>query len=60
MEEYRARSLILGKEITFRQGDALRRGRAAAIDNEGRLLVETDGGRIALKAGEVSVVGSDL
>ena len=60
MEEYRARSLILGKEITFRQGDALRRGRAAAIDNEGRLLVETDSGRIALKAGEVSVVGSDL
>lgn len=60
MEEYRARSLILGKEIAFRQGDALRRGRAAAIDNEGRLLVETDGGRIVLKAGEVSVAGSGL
>lgn len=60
MEEYRARSLILGKEIAFRQGDALRRGRAAAIDDEGCLLVETDGGQIVLKAGEVSVVGSVL
>ncbi|MGZ4295026.1 MAG: biotin--[acetyl-CoA-carboxylase] ligase [Solirubrobacteraceae bacterium] len=45
----RARDALLGQAITWAGGEA----RGAGIDEHGRLLVETAGGRQALNAGEV-------
>ena len=55
LPEYREASLLLGKEITFRENDVLYSGKAIEIDEEGRLLVETEEGIRVLDSGEVSV-----
>jgi BirA family biotin operon repressor/biotin-[acetyl-CoA-carboxylase] ligase len=53
LDAYRARDALYGSEITWTGGS----GRAAGIDGEGRLVVETaDGGRTALSAGEVHLL----
>jgi BirA family biotin operon repressor/biotin-[acetyl-CoA-carboxylase] ligase len=53
LDAYRARDALYGGEITWTGGS----GRAAGIDGEGRLVVETaDGGRTALSAGEVHLL----
>jgi BirA family biotin operon repressor/biotin-[acetyl-CoA-carboxylase] ligase len=50
LDAYRARDALRGQEVSWAGG----RGRAAAVDGEGRLVVElADGGRTALSAGEV-------
>ena len=46
---YRERDALSGREVTWAAGE----GRAAGVDEEGRLVVETAGGRVALDAGEV-------
>jgi BirA family biotin operon repressor/biotin-[acetyl-CoA-carboxylase] ligase len=46
---YRERDVLAGREITWAAGQ----GRAVGVDEEGRLVVETAGGRVALDAGEV-------
>jgi len=49
LSAYRERDALAGRDIEWANG----RGRAAGIDDEGRLVVETGAGRIVLDAGEV-------
>jgi len=51
LEAYRARDALLGRSITWNGGE----GQANGIDEEGRLLVDTAEGRVALNAGEVHI-----
>jgi BirA family transcriptional regulator, biotin operon repressor / biotin---[acetyl-CoA-carboxylase] ligase len=48
-----ARDALLGREVRWAGG----RGTGAGIDREGRLLVRTDSGQVALDAGEVHLLG---
>lgn len=56
LDPYRARSTVLGKRVRFSQGGALREGRAAAIDGNGHLLVESPGSDTLLRAGEIQIL----
>jgi biotin-(acetyl-CoA carboxylase) ligase len=49
LEAVRLRDALLGRPVRWAGGE----GRGAGIDGEGRLLVETEAGRVALDAGEV-------
>ncbi|MBV9424534.1 MAG: biotin--[acetyl-CoA-carboxylase] ligase [Solirubrobacterales bacterium] len=49
----RGRDELLGKQLRWTGGE----GRGAGIDGDGRLIVVTDGGHVALDAGEVHLVG---
>jgi BirA family biotin operon repressor/biotin-[acetyl-CoA-carboxylase] ligase len=49
LEAVRLRDALLGRAVRWAGGE----GRGAGIDGEGRLLVETEAGRVALDAGEV-------
>jgi BirA family biotin operon repressor/biotin-[acetyl-CoA-carboxylase] ligase len=49
LEAFRARDALAGNEVEWAGG----RGRAAGVDQGGRLLVDTAAGRVALDAGEV-------
>ena len=51
MAEYRRRSVVLGRRVRF--GDSA--GLAAAIEDDGALAVDTAGGRVLLRAGEISL-----
>jgi len=56
LDEYRARSVILGQDIFVLSGGEKRPGRAIAIDDDCRLIVRyEDGETAALNSGEVSV-----
>lgn len=56
LDEYRARSLVLGRRITFSRGGISTAATALDIDGEGGLVVRGDDGRIeTLRSGEVSV-----
>ena len=48
-DRQRSRDALAGREVAWADG----RGRAAGVDDAGRLLVESAGGRVALDAGEV-------
>jgi hypothetical protein len=50
-----ARDALLGREVRWAEG----RGVGAGIDARGRLVVQTDGGTVALDAGEVHVTAGD-
>jgi BirA family biotin operon repressor/biotin-[acetyl-CoA-carboxylase] ligase len=52
VEAVRARDALLGCEVRWAEG----RGVGAGIDGRGRLVVRTDGGTVALDAGEVHLV----
>lgn len=52
-DEYRARCVNLRRRVTFAGGA----GVARAVDDDGRLVVEADGGERHLLSGEVSVQG---
>lgn len=49
-DEFRNRCLTLGREITWRPDGT---GRAVDVDLDGALVVETDGGTVRLRSGEV-------
>jgi BirA family biotin operon repressor/biotin-[acetyl-CoA-carboxylase] ligase len=49
LSAFRARDALAGHEVAWADGH----GRAAGVDEEGRLLVDTPDGRLALDAGEV-------
>jgi BirA family biotin operon repressor/biotin-[acetyl-CoA-carboxylase] ligase len=49
LEAVRKRDALRGRPVSWTGG----RGTAAGIDGEGRLIVETDAGRVALNSGEV-------
>jgi BirA family biotin operon repressor/biotin-[acetyl-CoA-carboxylase] ligase len=51
---WRARDALLGRELAWSGGH----GTGAGIDERGRLLVHTDGGQLALDAGEVHLLGA--
>ncbi len=56
MDEYRRRSAVLGKQITFTQNGITQSGRATEINDEGHLSVTLDdGSRVLLSSGEISV-----
>lgn len=55
MAAYRQHCLTLHQRVGFPYEGRQREGVAAGIDHEGALLVDTDGGRIRLLAGEVSL-----
>ena len=56
MPEYRARSVLLGQQVTVYQGATQFGGTACMIDDDGALIVAlSDGVRCTVRAGEVSV-----
>ncbi len=55
LEESRRRSCVLGRDVLVSRGDKPFPARAVAIDDEGHLIVETDGEPITLHSGEVSI-----
>lgn len=55
IDEYRSRSLVLGKEIRFLERNVWHTAQALGIDDKGGLIVETDGKIRILTSGEVSV-----
>ncbi|MDD3573076.1 MAG: biotin--[acetyl-CoA-carboxylase] ligase [Eubacteriales bacterium] len=55
MASYRDRCLTLGQWVAFEYENQPRSGLAEGIDDEGALMVKTDGGVLRLIAGEVSV-----
>lgn len=55
LKDYKAHSLVLGKEVRFIQNGVERSGEAVDIDDKGQLVVVTDEGRELLNSGEISV-----
>ena len=55
LEEYRRRSVVLGRRVTATVGDSTVEGIAKAIGDDGALLLDTEGGDVRLRAGEVSI-----
>lgn len=55
MDEYRARSNVIGRRIQVRRGDAQFPARAIAIDDAGGLVIETEEGTQTVRSGEISV-----
>lgn len=55
LEEYRRRSIILGKEINVLYGKEEFRAIAEEIDDNGALIVSTENGKKTINAGEVSI-----
>ena len=55
LEEYRRRSVVIGRRIEIRRGEERAAGVALDIEEEGGLLVETDEGQKTLRSGEISV-----
>jgi BirA family biotin operon repressor/biotin-[acetyl-CoA-carboxylase] ligase len=53
LAELRERDALLGRQVRWQGGE----GEAAGVDGNGRLVVATDAGRVALEAGEVHLVG---
>jgi BirA family biotin operon repressor/biotin-[acetyl-CoA-carboxylase] ligase len=52
LDALRSRDGLRGQRVRWAEGE----GQAAGIDGEGRLLVATDAGQVALQAGEVHLV----
>lgn len=55
MEDYRSRSMVIGKEIDFYQGNEKQSGTVLGIDDDGGLLVDCTGKTVVLSTGEISV-----
>ena len=56
VDEYRHRSIALGKDVSVISGDTVRRARALDVDGECRLIVRYDDGETAaLSSGEISI-----
>lgn len=55
IEDYKRRSLVLGKEVGFVKNGREYTGRAIDIDSSGRLAVNTSEGIITLNSGEISL-----
>ncbi len=60
MQQYRARSCVIGRRIRFTRGGESFSGEAVDIENDGSLAVCLEGGkRILLSTGEISVFADD-
>ncbi|MCR5785450.1 MAG: biotin--[acetyl-CoA-carboxylase] ligase [Eubacterium sp.] len=56
MEEYKKRSIVIGKYIRYTKKDGWLTGKAVGIDDNGGLIVDSDTeGRIVLSSGEISI-----
>lgn len=56
MDEYRSRSFLIGREVTYISGGSERKVKVLGVDDAAGLLVETEAGdRMTLDSGEVSV-----
>jgi len=55
MDEYRRRSMVLGREVAFEQNGVTYRGIVSAINEAGNLEVQTKDGLMVLSAGEISL-----
>ncbi len=55
MEEYRERSVIIGKNITFCEKQKTNTGFVTGIDDLGGLIVDTQSGQVVLRSGEITV-----
>lgn len=55
IEEYRERSCVLGREVTFIKDGISKVGKAIDIDRDGGLVVETKAGKITLNTGEITL-----
>ena len=53
--DYRERSILIGREVEIISSGGSKTARVVGIDDECRLIVETDSGTKALFCGEVSV-----
>ena len=54
LSAFAARDALAGREVAWADGQ----GRGAGVDEEGRLLVDTPDGRVALDAGEVHLLSA--
>jgi biotin-(acetyl-CoA carboxylase) ligase len=54
--EYAQRSLILGLEVTVREGPAVRRGKAVGFAPDGALLLQEGGAVSPIHHGDVSLL----
>lgn len=54
-EEYTARSVVIGREITFTRNGETKHGTALGIDKHGGLIVCSDNETLLLDSGEISV-----
>lgn len=58
LDEYRRRSLVLGKEVSYFEGDSEFSGTAVDLDEDCGLVVRfDDGSQKVIKSGEVSISG---
>ena len=55
LEEYRRRSVVLGRTVTATDGERTVVGLAEAIEDDGALRLLTEEGPVRLRAGEVSI-----
>ena len=55
MEEYRARSWLNGKTVTYSRNGVSESGTVREIDGDARLIIENGGEITALSAGEVTI-----
>ncbi len=59
LDEWRSRDWLLGREIRIEDGGHVHHGTAAGIDDQGLLLVDTQGGMQHIIAGTISLVDAD-
>lgn len=55
LDDYRKRSILLGREVTVRQGHTVIHGRATAIDDSGALIVHEGRNDVIVFAGEATL-----
>lgn len=55
MAENRARSIVIGRDVTVMRGDERYAAHVLDIDAQGRLVVQTDKGMVRLGTGEISL-----
>ena len=55
LDEYRRRSVVIGRQVRAIDGEREIVGIAEAIEDDGALRLATDGGAVHLRAGEVSI-----
>ncbi len=55
IDEYRRRSVVLGREITFTQNGEIYTGTAESIGENGELIVKSGDALVTLASGEISV-----
>ena len=53
--DYKAHSLVLGKEVSFMMNNVQYKGKAVDIDDSGQLVVVTQNGELKLNSGEISI-----